>query len=157
MTVSVRVTGAREVAANLEAIPARLRKRLKSRIGELTEELKAEVVAAAPMRTGRLRSEITARLYADHKDRIAGYVSVYAPGVPNEYVKAGALEYGRHAFPGTRRLIRGNNRRAKERISKGNRIGAFRYLRGPLAAMRETALTVIAETVAEVTAESNGT
>lgn len=157
MTVITRVTGGREIASRLDALPRRLRKRLKVRITELTEQLKVEVVAAAPVRTGRLRSQITSRIYADDNRRVAGYVSVYAPGVKDAYVKAGALEYGRHAYPGTSRLILGNNRRMKARLSKGNRIGAFRYLRGPLAEMRDVALAAIEQTVAEVTAESNVT
>lgn len=156
MRVITRVEKGLEVQERLGALPGRLRRRLTRRITELTKELQAEVIAAAPMRTGRLRSEIKARVFSDRK-HVGGYVSVYAPGVKGEYVKAGALEYGRHAYPGTRRLIHGKNRRAKARLSKGNRINAFRYLRGPLSRMHDEALAAISEAVTEATAESNVT
>ena len=91
MTVTTR--GERELALRFETFPARARQKIESRITSLIESLQSRAEAAAPRLTGALQSEITGRVYGE-PNRIAGYVSVYAPGVPREYAKAATLETG---------------------------------------------------------------
>lgn len=155
MTVITR--GERELSDRFESFPAFAQQKLTERIGALTEQLWEGVESAAPHRTGRLASEIASRLYSQPQ-RIAGYVSVYAPGGPGEYPKAGALEYGWWAAPhpsGVMRRLLGSNRRAKARTAGATHVAARLYLRGPLAAMRPEAVAALDEAMAEAIAEQD--
>jgi hypothetical protein len=159
MTVVTR--GEREVSARFETFPTRARAKLEERIAALTQQLQVRVQAAAPFRTGKLRSEITKRDYADNPDRVAGYVSVYADGDSNEYAKAATLEYGtnkpRRAFERTGAGVIARLGRSKRRIvaklSKPVRIEAFKYLREPLADMKPEIELALNEAVAQAAAE----
>lgn len=155
MTVITR--GEREISDRFESFPVFAQQKLTERIGALTEQLWEGVESAVPHRTGRLASEIASRLYSKPQ-RIAGYVSVYAPGASGEYPKAGALEYGWWAAPhpsGVMMRLAGSNRRAKARIAGATRVAARRYLRGPLAAMRPEVVVALDEVMAEAIAEQD--
>lgn len=156
--MSVITRGMREISQRLEDFPPFLQEKLTERIGVLTEQLWEGVESVVPHRTGKLAGEIASRLYSQPQ-RIAGYVSVYAPGRPNEYPKAGALEYGWWAAPhptsGVMSRLLGNNRRAKARTAGATHVAAARYLRGPLAAMKPEAVAALDEAVAEAIAEKD--
>lgn len=131
------VKGERELAVRFETFPQDARQRIEQRINAFVDRLQGRIQGAAPYRTGRLRSEIKGRVYST-QTRVAGYVSVYAPGAPNEYPKAATLEYGsnkpRRAFErggGLVARLTGSRRRIVSRISKPVHIDALRYLRGP--------------------------
>ena len=140
MTVITR--GARELSLRIESFPDLVKKKLVERINALTEELQERVIAAAPYKTGKLKSEIIKRTFGDRDSRVAGYVSVYAQDDNKEYAKAATLEYGtRHP-----RRMSGKNGIAL-RFGKGQKtvigraiktvgIRPFEYLRGPIDAMR---------------------
>ena len=72
MPGTVTTRGERELALRFDTFPVRAHQKLQERINGLTAELGARVQAATPVRTGRLRSEITPNLYADQPDRVAG-------------------------------------------------------------------------------------
>lgn len=143
MTISVTVTGDRELTLRFERFPVELRSRLAAAVRELTEELYGRVLDTEPFKTGKLRAETVERVFEDTPERLAGYVSIYAPGNADEYAKAATLEYGTdkprkvpdraHGFM-TR--LNGSHRRILARFSKPVHIEAHRFLRGPLAAMR---------------------
>jgi hypothetical protein len=130
----VTSVGAREVELKFDTFPREIHGVLEERISAITETLRARAEAAAPRKTGRLRSEITARVFSS-ATRIAGYVSIYAPGIEGEYAKAATLEYGtdkpRHAVDRIQTRFGKTRRRILQRISKPVHIEAFRYLRGP--------------------------
>lgn len=158
--MAVVTRGEREISARFDTFPSRARQKLEERITALTEQLEARVEAAAPHRTGALRSEITSRVFANQSNRVAGYVSVYAPDRPGEYPKAATLEYGsnkpRRMFErggGIAARLGLRQRRIANRVSKPARIEAFAYLRGPLDQMRPEIEAGLNEAVAEAAAE----
>jgi hypothetical protein len=91
--IRVNVTGERQVGLLLEEFPNAFYDALLREVNALTRELLALIQARTPTRTGQLRSEERARVYAD-QTRIAGRVSV--AGDAKDAAKAGALEYGAH-------------------------------------------------------------
>jgi hypothetical protein len=142
-SVNIVTRGERELALRFDTFPQRARQKLVDRMTGLVDTLRARVESAAPRKTGRLRSEIQGTVYADNPNRVAGYVQVVAGGDSNEYAKAAALEYGtdkpRRALERTTSLavrLGRPRRRLLDRISKPANIDAFRYLRGPIEAMR---------------------
>lgn len=155
----VHVTGKLFVMERLGGVPKKTRGFLKARLTGFIEELHAESVARAPVKTGKLRSEIISRVYSDNPERIAGYVVVATGGNSNEHAKAAALEYGVWAAPhprtGSLRRLLGNNRRAKARVPGARHIRAYRYLRGPFEDAQGQFQAVVAETVGSVVAETN--
>ncbi len=160
MTVITR--GDRELALTCDTFPQRAHQKIQRRITDLIERLDARIQAAAPYRTGRLQSEITPKVYGDQAERVAGYVSVYAPGVPNEYAKAATLEYGsnkaRRIFQRSTGLLarlHGGRRRIVERMSAPARIQAFAYLRNPLEQMRPEVEAELNAALSETVDEAN--
>jgi len=161
--MAVITRGDKELQLRFETFPARARQKIKERIEEIVSRLEQRSRDAAPYRTGQLRSEITSRVYADNPNRIAGYVSVYAPTAKKgEYAKAATLEYGSDAV---RRVFeRGASlmdrlgrpkRRVIGRMSKAAHIEAYAYLRNPLEQMRPEVEASLGEALAEATAEAN--
>lgn len=150
------VTGERSIELWLDSLPLEVHNALEVRLGELGENLRARVEAAAPRKTGRLKTEFTMRLYSEER-RIAAYVSVYAPGLDAEYPKAATLEYGtdrpRHAVERIVDSMGKSHRRILDRISKPVHIEARRYLRGPFAEMLPDVQADLAAVVSEVAAE----
>lgn len=161
MVATVVTRGAREISLRFEAFPRKVHDKLQERIGELTAQLQAMVEAAAPKLTGLLRSEVTERTYGDAPERIAGYVQVYAPGVPGEYAKAATLEYGTNKprrIPDANGVLHrfGKGQKAiQSRLTKPVHTEAFRYLRGPLEEMTPQVRASLEEAIAEVEAETN--
>lgn len=156
--IAVIVTGARELALKLDALPTRLHDDLYARIGALTDELEGRVLGVVPKRTGRLESEIT-KFVIDKPDYISGRVRVSA-----EFAKAAALEYGAH---GTANIaahqmlltqVFGHALVAPisvlvDAYQRQMNIEARRFLRGPEEAMRGEVEEALRETVDRVVAE----
>lgn len=92
--IGVVIEGDRQVALKFEQFPAQCHDALLSRITSLTEILEARVAAAVPVKTGKLRSEVTSQVY-DDQTSISGRVTIDGDSA-NEYAKAGALEWGAH-------------------------------------------------------------
>lgn len=162
MSGAAVITGERELSLKFDTFPSRARQALEARITALTDALQARIEATAPVKTGKLRSEIADRVYADNPNRIAGRVSVYAPGAAGEYAKAATLEYGsnkpRRIFKrggGIAARVARGNRRIVERMSKPARIQAFRYLRNPLEEMRPEIEAELLQALSEVVDEEN--
>lgn len=109
----VTVTGDRKVALRFETFPTKLHDRLLSRITALTAVLAAKVRARVPVLTGKLKSEITQRVFDDAPRKITGRISV-----DGEYAKAGALEFGAH---GSARV---DAHMARLNLVFGHRLGA---------------------------------
>jgi hypothetical protein len=155
-TMAVIITGERELELKFDNFPREVHSALEERITAITENLRARVEAAAPRKTGLLRSEIKSRVYSS-KNRIAGYVSVYAPGREGEYAKAATLEYGtdkpRHAVSRIMDRMGKSHRRIMDRISKPVHIEAYRYLRGPFADLMPEIQSDLESVVSQVTSE----
>ena len=143
MRISVDIRGDRELALRFDQFPAVLHARLERRITAITQELEARVEAATPVRTGKLRSEVRPSVYSNNRDRVAGYVQVFAPGDPREYPKAATLEYGsdkpRRRFERASGLLGRVGAPRRRLLSRGGdavHIRAYRYLRGPFESMQ---------------------
>jgi hypothetical protein len=159
--MGVITRGDRELGLRFDVFPDQARKKLEERIRGLTEQLDERVAAAAPVRTGKLRTEIASRTFSGQQ-RVAGYVSVYAPGVPTEYPKAATLEYGSNKVRRVRerlsflgRLGGVKARLVKRAAGKPAHIAAFRYLRGPFEGMRAEIEAALDEAIAETVAEGD--
>jgi hypothetical protein len=158
--INIAVTGDREVAVKFDELPKRAHDRILARIIGLTDRLLARVRGAAPDKTGKLRGEITSRIYDDAGvGRITGRVFI-AGGLPkNEYAKAAALEYGAHGTVSVRdHLERRNKVFGREiapmmvmvrRHSRRIDITAERFLRDPIGEMSAEAVAEIRAAVEE--------
>ena len=87
------ITGDRRIIARFGEWPKELHDSLLARIRALTDALEGRVQALAPERTGKLKSEITSRLF-DDPQKIKGLVTLDGGLSGSEYAKAAALEYG---------------------------------------------------------------
>lgn len=85
----VIINGDRQVALRFDQFPTAAAERLLTRITGLTSRLAARVRAAAPDKTGKLRSTIHEAVYDDSPRKITGRVFV-----DGDYAKAADLEYG---------------------------------------------------------------
>ena len=162
--VTMTTRGERELALRFESFPVQLHDKLLARITGLTAELESRIEAATPVgKTGKLRSEETQRIFGDVATRVAGYVGIYAPGGGSgAYAKAATIEYGtnkpRRAFEKRGSMVDGlysPRRRIINKLSKPVHIEAFRYLRGPLEAMRSEIEAALAEVVSSTVDEAN--
>jgi hypothetical protein len=159
--VNLELKGERQAGRRFEDFPSDLREALKAEIDSLTNELHARVVAAAPSRSGNLRSRIQGKLYED-KDRVTGRVSVRASN-QSEARKAAALEYGSRGRPGpvqshTMRLdhywsqkLAAPRTVVVEAFQRTARVAEHRFLRGPLDAMRVTINVRLGAVIASAT------
>lgn len=152
------ITGERELALRFDEFPVEVRDRLEARMTDLVESLKSRVQGTRPVTPGKshkLRDEIAGRVYSsDH--RVAGYVSIYAPGESEAYAKAAALEYGsnkpRRQFQRQGRLAArfvSSRRRIVSKLSKPVHLEAYRYLRGPFTDTENEFREVCEEVLAE--------
>lgn len=157
--IGFEIVGDREVQLRLDELPQAVHDSLLRRLTSLTAELAARVEAAAPERTGKLRSEVASRVYDDRVDRIRGRVTL-----SGEFGKAAALEYGAHkrtnvaahamrldhvfanrlAAPLTA-LVAAHSRLAN--------IAATRFLRGPAASMAPEIIAELRQAIVEAAAE----
>lgn len=158
LAVKVTITGDRAAGARFDRFPVEARSNIVARIHALTDRLYDRVLAAEPFKTGRLKRETVVREFDDQADRVAGYVSIYAPGIPGEYAKAATLEYGTDKARkvadrgGMLMRITGSSRRIHARLSKPVHIEAKRFLRGPLEDMRDEVETELEAALEEAAA-----
>jgi hypothetical protein len=94
MDIGIELVTDRNVGLKFDTFPKEAYKNLFDVITEQTGRLQEQIVANTPKRTGRLASEIHARVVT-YSDRITGSVSV-SGGTSKDYAKAGAEEYGAH-------------------------------------------------------------
>ena len=150
---------ATKLILHFEKLPAAIKRQLEIKIGQLTHQLHAQVRAAEPVRTGRLRA--ATRAFVDvRQDFVRGRVRILPTGRAQRVAAAfGALEYG---GPGHRRRgpvkVRAYTR---DGVSVGRyerrrpHIAARRFLRGPAAAMRPRAMAeleaIVGKTIREFT------
>jgi len=139
----------RRVILRLEQMPTKLRTQLHATIARLTEELLARVRSAEPDRTGALRRATKA--YVDDKENmVRGRVRIGPEaGQKGHNVAAAALEYGAHRLVHVKQhqthvdtvFGRVQNRQLAivDAYTRRANIIAERFLRGPAAAMRQTA------------------
>lgn len=162
MAVLMHSTGQLYVMERLSQMPPKTHRKLRRRVGDVTDALRARVVSATPVLTGKLQSEISSRLYADNPSRVAGYVFV-ATMDRKEIAKAASLEYG---IKGTPRAIADasapwmrlahSSKRIRARLSRPVNLAPRRYLRGPFEETRAEFAAAVAEAVGEVSAETAG-
>jgi hypothetical protein len=140
------------IKAMFDELPKRLQANLAARIGALTAELYAKVLAAEPHRTGRLQQE-TRRFLDQRENFVRGRVRVLGPSGRGHNVAAAALEYGAHStFP-----VRGYRRRGHAVAGYRRRanIRELRFLRGPAEGMRAKVLEELRRAIADTIAESS--
>jgi len=145
----------RATILHLEELPSRLRSKLHPVIARLTEQLLARVRAAEPVRTGALR-RATQAFVDDKENAVRGRVRIV--GTQSQlHAAAAALEYGAH------RLVRVRQHQthidsvfgratAKQLVivdayTRRANITAQRFLRGPAANLRATALAELERVV----------
>ncbi|MDB5405682.1 MAG: hypothetical protein JWL84_594, partial [Rhodospirillales bacterium] len=144
------IVGDRKVSMQFTNFPQAAHDRLLERITSLTSRLEAMVLAAEPVKTGRLRSTTKSTVY-DSPKRIAGVVTVSA-----DFAKGAALEYGSHTTISVNETSpQARARQSKSKIpdmltapfaavaSKYQRttnLTAMRFLRGPLAEISDEAV-----------------
>jgi hypothetical protein len=154
----------RAVKLRLEDLPSRLRSRLHPVIARLTEELLGRVRAAEPDRTGKLRAATQA--FVDDKENfVRGRVRVLAvPGRGGSHnIAAAALEYGAHGLVEVKQhqthidtvfgRVMGRQLAIVDAYNRRENITAERFLRGPAAALRPTALAALQQVVDEAVKE----
>jgi len=139
----------------LDSLPDEIRRRLKIKVTELTNQLLHRVEAREPVRTGRLRSLTHAYIDDNRaKNYVRGRVRVLRRrGAHNVAAAAGALEYG---STGRRFAVRAYRRRGGN-VSAYNRRGGItelRFLRGPAATMLPRARAEIAEVIRDATRDA---
>jgi len=159
MEFSAVVTGDREAIARFAEWPKQLHDSLYQRIEKLTNELYARVLELVPEKTGALKKEIISKMF-DGPERIKGYVSL-AKGLDQEdYIKAGALEYGAHTGvkvrPYRRTITEAFGRsisptdidvKAYQRVAN---IEAHLFMRGALAGMESEVVAELTDAINEV-------
>lgn len=139
--MAVVTRGDKEISLRFDQFPQQFKEAIKSEIDALVAEALQRSQKAAPKKTGKLRGELKGRTFVG-ETRVAGYVSVYAGGDSNEYVKAATLEYGskkpRRIFKQDAYTVtkRGKKRRVVDRFTRPAIIREFRYLRGSLDEMQ---------------------
>jgi hypothetical protein len=95
MEIPVIVKNERALFERFDAFPVRSLDILRTKVTETTHILLGLARAAAPSRTGTLRSQIKSRII-ENPNRVVGVVGLI-DGVPRKaFGKAGALEYGSH-------------------------------------------------------------
>ena len=153
---------------HLDSLPKHLRVRLRGRITVLIQRLLANVKAAEPVRTGRLRS-LTSASISETDTAIRGQVRIAGNRADGHNVAAAALEYGQHRMymvrAHTARLthVFGHPITPESVMVKAHarrpHIAARRFLRGPAEALRPVAIaelqTAINEAIADTQQELN--
>lgn len=154
MEINIVISGERDVAARLDQFPARVHDRLLARITSLTNRMAADERSRAPSRTGRLRSEIKARI-DETPDLVRGRVTVDTSGDRNERAKAGALEYGAHRAAAVKAFDRAGHTpsgdpasQAVAAYSRRTNIIERRFMRGALDDLRGEARAALDEALA---------
>jgi hypothetical protein len=149
----------RRLTLHLEALPRALKIALRQRIEALAATLLAQVRAAEPVRTGRLRAA-THSFLTERETSIRGGVIIAARTAGEAHnVAAAALEYGVHRSVNVRAhaarlthlfghaatrqtvMIRAHPRRVD--------IAERRFLRGPAAAIRGHAIAELQAAITE--------
>lgn len=156
MDITTTITGDRAVALRLEKMPDDIHNRLVGAVTALTARLLSRVQASEPKRTGRLASE-TKSFVDEAPDLVRGRVKVTAPGARGELGKAAALEYGAHkptqVREHTARLSHIFGRAIApmevivDRYQRTPNITADRFLRGPLAQMKDQIMAELQKAV----------
>lgn len=148
---------------HLAALPTALKTALRGRIAALSQTLLAQVRAAEPHRTGRLRSQ-THAFIRERANSIRGGVTIDGTNAAPHNVAAAALEYGVH------RTVRVRTHRARLTQVFGHAVAPQvvsitahprrvnlaerRFLRGPAGAIRQRAIADIQQAVTEAIATS---
>lgn len=152
MQIDAIVTGEREVLARLDTLAERVQKRLKARLERLVPQIEADERSRAPVRTGKLRSEIQGHVTAG-TDFVVGQVRVAAQNRA-EFAKAGALEYGAHGTAAVHAFSRAGHtpfgQRAEQMVDAYTRrvdVMAHRYVRGAAENWRNEAKAALEEAV----------
>jgi hypothetical protein len=159
----IEVTGDRAAILRFDQFPKAAHDRLYEALTQIEQQLEAAVIAAEPTRSGMLRSQTGGRVY-DHENRIAAVVGVRAES-GNDARKAAALEYG---SKGTSIAVQAHLmtldhiwRRAISPIAvdvpeymRRPMIAPHEFLRGPVDAIRSTAIAQMQDAVNQATQDN---
>ena len=137
----VVITGDRRIAISFDTFPQRAHDAIVAKMTEIVQRLEATVRSAIPVKTGKMRSEVTSWV-TDRGDKVSGGVG-FAKGLPPaEYGKIAALEYGAHGTAIVKAFSAASGK-AEESYRRQVNIAEHRFLRGSLeieAAWIETEL-----------------
>lgn len=121
-----------EVILRLDKLGGEFNTRLAAEAHELMEELLGRILAAEPVRTGRLQSQTRAS-FRDTDSRIAGIIR---PGWRRaDAAKAAALEYGAHGIATVSEYERASGV-VVAAYQRHVNIAAIHFLRDPFEAMQ---------------------
>lgn len=97
--MDIRITvDENRLVARLDGLHDAVRQRVVGAMTRIEARLEAGVRAAAPSKSGALRSQVGGRVYQDNPNRVAAYVGVYTREAGASR-KAAALEYGSRGQP----------------------------------------------------------
>ncbi|CAN5576968.1 hypothetical protein BH10PSE14_BH10PSE14_06730 [soil metagenome] len=163
-SVRIDVAGDRQVGLRFEQFPDVLYDELRDEIDSLAHELFARVQAATPIALGELRSQERLRIFTD-KNRITGYIDIAGEN-RQDFIKAGALEYGAHGKANvsahTRKLDHLWSQKLDAPItvmvdaySRTANIAERRFERGSLESMRPEVIARLNAVVAKAVEKAN--
>jgi hypothetical protein len=153
----------RRMTLHFEELPNSLRNHLRARIVGLSANLLAQVHAAEPRRTGKLRS-LTHAFLTERKNSIRGGVTIDGTSENPHNIAAAALEYGVHRTVSVKahtarlsevfgRSITPETVAIRTHARRVN-LAARRFLRGPASALLPRARAELEAAVAEAFAET---
>ena len=93
--LGVTISGDRALELAFDEFPQRAHSRLLTDITTFTKRLEALVRSRAPVRTGKLQSQIVSRI-SDREEAITGQVTIAGASGSQDFAKAGAEEWGAH-------------------------------------------------------------
>lgn len=164
--IRIDIEGDRQSGLRFEEFPDHLHDEFLAEINSLSNELANRIEAAAPSKTGTLRSQVRLRMF-DQEDRIRGYIDIEGRKGSTDFAKAGALEYGSKGKPTkisahNMRLDHYWNHRLAapttvlvEAYERTPDIAEHSFMRGPLAAMRPEILKRLTDVVERAVADAN--
>lgn len=167
--VRINIAGDRQVGLRFEQFPDQLYDALRDEIDSLAHDLFSSVGARIPERTGRLRSQLRVRVFAD-KTKISGRVDIAGKGSGknSDFAKAATLEYGSTGKKAnvsahdmkidhywSERLSRPITKMTKA-YSRTPKVPEFAFERGALAGMQSEILNRLNAVVENAVQDANG-
>jgi hypothetical protein len=160
--LTATIQNEREAGVLMEEMSQQLHDAYLAKIKELTPQLMARVQSAVPVASGALQHSIQ-MFVDDSRGRIAGKVKVIG-ATPNDFGKAGAIEYGAHG----QAKVSAHTRQIKvvfgrlvapvaavvAAYSRTLDIAPRSFLRSPLASMESQIVAELAAVPAAVAARS---
>ena len=159
MIFGIELTGDRRATLRFDQFPTFAHDRLLAALQRIEQRLEAAVRAQVPVKTGKLQSLVGGHVY-DHVNRIAAVVGI-VDKTQQGARKAAALEFGSrgvsiamHRVTSTASLLARANRPLKSEWRRTPTLQPHRFLRGPLDAIRGSAIAEMRAAIDQAIADS---